>query len=975
MKESASFSGMEVENTSMNFTELREKGIEFSQNFSGEVWTDYNSHDPGITILEQLCFALTDIAFRTSLPIEDLLTPEKGIPIDPAVNAFYTPSRILSSHAVTTNDQRKMIIAKFEEIQNAWLIPSQNSGYEEQINGVNQIEILPTLKFLDSINSDPQLEGKFLNAVKKFLNENRNIGEIYEKAYLLQPQPINIEFEIYIDEQTELERTIAELFLTLLNFVYSRIHYHSYDEMQEAGYSLEETFSGPRLKNGFIKDKNLKDRIKTIHINELQKLFSKVNSIAKCVVKSINYNGIAHTELVADKEKFFHLLIRDTTNDMFDNRFDTIYKHMTVFLNQKKLAVLNKSRINSLFAESWSKSHRGYRIGKSLAELFHNKLKGTYRNPDQYFSLQRHFPLIYGIGEVGLSQNEPTERHSKALQLKAYLMLFEQHLANHLSQLGNLNEFFNIDIKKSQEKTYFAQWMTSIPNIEKLVSEKLATEQIKAIEKYLEPENTYFDRKNRIYNHLLARFGEDLNEIPWKVALRLNMIKNEDEFNRILLRKKSEFLMNLKKLSYNRAKGESFYPEKTTNSNHKSFRNPSGLEQIILAKTGIPERGNRSLIPEFAELKNHGHKIKEDPLNNKEDLNRKFRPLISNEINNFHQSGHPMEIPNAMFGSIGLKALFKETLNYNNYRLSKEKSASGKIQVIFQKEKNRWANLLECSDEKEAVQCIHQLISHFTQQNNQSEGIYFVDHILLNDLLLDSTCGFSFYDEYGTLLFHTGEKELWWNSVEYRNERLEKFYKFGKIKAAYTYSNGEWMINDDKGNILATYFTDTQNPISRKDLLKQTISIIQLFDCSENADGRLRFDEMEKIRKKGSFHDKTEVFGQRRLVFQRRLSNGDIIDEDFFNLNISVLMPDWPARFQVERYKDYVADLIQERIPAHIGNDILWVNMHEMKLFEEKYHAWEKLKSEPGNSKTHSQKIKSAAYKVYQAIMTLKKNK
>jgi len=169
MKESASFSGKEVENTSLNFTELREKGIEFIQNFSKEVWTDYNSHDPGITILEQLCFALTDIALRTSMPIEDLLTPEKGIPIDPAVNAFFTPSRILSSHAVTTNDQRKMII---QEIKGVDEVVAQETW--DYVPNLKKLKPEPILT-----NPEPRESNINFEALAKFINEQNS--EIQQK--------------------------------------------------------------------------------------------------------------------------------------------------------------------------------------------------------------------------------------------------------------------------------------------------------------------------------------------------------------------------------------------------------------------------------------------------------------------------------------------------------------------------------------------------------------------------------------------------------------------------------------------------------------------------------------------------------------------------------------------------------------------------------------------------------------------------
>ncbi len=48
----------------LDFDFLRQEGIEHIQRLAGHRWTDYNHHEPGITILEQLCYALTDLAYR-----------------------------------------------------------------------------------------------------------------------------------------------------------------------------------------------------------------------------------------------------------------------------------------------------------------------------------------------------------------------------------------------------------------------------------------------------------------------------------------------------------------------------------------------------------------------------------------------------------------------------------------------------------------------------------------------------------------------------------------------------------------------------------------------------------------------------------------------------------------------------------------------------------------------------------------------
>ena len=55
----------------LGFEALRELGIGWVQQASGGQWTDYNLHDPGVTLLEALCFALTDdiYAARRSVPV------------------------------------------------------------------------------------------------------------------------------------------------------------------------------------------------------------------------------------------------------------------------------------------------------------------------------------------------------------------------------------------------------------------------------------------------------------------------------------------------------------------------------------------------------------------------------------------------------------------------------------------------------------------------------------------------------------------------------------------------------------------------------------------------------------------------------------------------------------------------------------------------------------------------------------------
>ena len=100
---------------SQRFDDLFQEGISFIQNLSGEKWTDYNYHDPGITILEQLCFAITDLGYKSNFSIEDLLMLGVNDFDFESKNLFIPPNKIFSSNPCTFNDYRILIITQAGE--------------------------------------------------------------------------------------------------------------------------------------------------------------------------------------------------------------------------------------------------------------------------------------------------------------------------------------------------------------------------------------------------------------------------------------------------------------------------------------------------------------------------------------------------------------------------------------------------------------------------------------------------------------------------------------------------------------------------------------------------------------------------------------------------------------------------------------------------------------------------------------------
>lgn len=95
----------------LDYETLRLEGIRLVQKLCGKVWTDYNPHDPGITILEQIVFALTDLGYKTGFDIETFLTQSDGY-INYAHEALYTREQIMQQFPVTVKDYERFFETK-----------------------------------------------------------------------------------------------------------------------------------------------------------------------------------------------------------------------------------------------------------------------------------------------------------------------------------------------------------------------------------------------------------------------------------------------------------------------------------------------------------------------------------------------------------------------------------------------------------------------------------------------------------------------------------------------------------------------------------------------------------------------------------------------------------------------------------------------------------------------------------------------
>lgn len=109
-----------------DFESLRARAVQFAQAASGNIWTDYNLHDPGVTLLEQTCFALSEIGYQAAHPIRDLLTDADG-QLRYADLALYDPRAVLPSAPVTDLDLTSYLSDQ-PGVSSAWVTRGSRIG-------------------------------------------------------------------------------------------------------------------------------------------------------------------------------------------------------------------------------------------------------------------------------------------------------------------------------------------------------------------------------------------------------------------------------------------------------------------------------------------------------------------------------------------------------------------------------------------------------------------------------------------------------------------------------------------------------------------------------------------------------------------------------------------------------------------------------------------------------------------------------
>jgi len=500
-------------------------GLDHVRELSRRLWTDHNIHDPGITILELLCYALTDLAYRANFPIEDLLATSENNAENMALQ-FFTPRQILPNRPLTANDYRKLLI-DMPGVKNAWLLQHEQHYFADTFNkellfddprigdpsrkGIHEISLQGLYKVLlefdASVTTQVRRDGLCAAAMQR-LQANRNLGEDFTGTEVVQDQYYTLCVELELTPDADPNKVMANLQFEVERYLSPPVLNHSLTDMMSrrhadcSVYTVEEIFAGPALQCGFIDDTELEQaELRTeIRLSDLVNIImdiAGVRAIRDILINPLTPGFRPTDRAVAPANKWRIAVPAGKRPRLSDQQGRLVcYKRGIPVLPDavrfkdelKKLNDALEAKLNTINPED---------LPIPL---------GRYRDTGRYQSFQQHFPELYGLSEQGLPGNADKQRQALALQLKGYLLLFDQVMANYCAQLANVRDLFGRE--PAHARSYFSQLVTSFPDATRVYAEDVTAE---LLHEQLETTASAQARRDRILNHLLARVGEDFH--------------------------------------------------------------------------------------------------------------------------------------------------------------------------------------------------------------------------------------------------------------------------------------------------------------------------------------------------------------------------------------------------------------------------------------------------------------------------------
>jgi hypothetical protein len=554
-----------------SFAALRRLGIELAQRLAAEGWTDYNVHDPGVTLLEQLCYALTDLINRADFDVADHLTAPDG-PIDFERLGLELPERIFPARPTTVTDYRRVILDRVADVDDVWMRPMGDEVAAGTLpNGLYRILLRPRP------GTAQRDRARIRSAVETVYNGFRNLCEDVQEITFVREVDCRVCADVEVERGRAPAEILAEIYHRCAEQIAARVRIHPFEQARQTGRSLEEIFTGPQSLHGYCEEADLGRGKKTHAVSEFFSLMNRVEGVDYVRNLYFEVRGKPERDAISADSSDESLRLHIPANpDEIRIQLSSHGRHLRVPFEAFQSGL-----------DGWSlKGSGGERARQDVRKLY-TEPRGEYRDLGQYTSIQTQLPSIYGVGANGLPESASPDVRAGARQLKGYLLLFDQLMANHTANVASLRDLFSPDI--SGRSTYASQLLdeSQISGLDEIYPQRPA-EPADVIADVVARYDNFEDRKGRLLDYLLALYGEGFSQNSLRA---FNYYATSGERERALVENKLRFFRAIVEVTRDRGAAIDYRdPAQAT---------VSGLQQRVSYLLGFADPQRRSLTAAF----------------------------------------------------------------------------------------------------------------------------------------------------------------------------------------------------------------------------------------------------------------------------------------------------------------------------------------------------------------------------------------
>ncbi len=454
----------------IHFDTLFEQGKQVLRDHANETWDDLAEHDPGITLLQALTYNVSDLAYRHTLPLQDLLTPKSdGKEKEAAIfSQQFAPEHMLTTSPITEDDYRRALLDlhSSDDKENAdkythhdfyfrnaqlklepkekryrywhdlkarqFLFMDPTKGSSASANDVRERELLGGFTLYVELSLGMTRE-RAEKPLEQFLQTHRNLCEqvreiIWVKPYADHVFRADIELE---DDCQDAEKVIAQILIKAHAMVSPNAQHLSIEELRVQKQSNESIYQGPYLKHGWIPVlPPARDYAEssTITISLLVNQLLEIDGVKR--IQKLGFGGRASTtEVQWEGEIPANAYPQIWQENTFNTASDIgVLSEQVVLLKRGQCVPPDKEKILQ-----YINSMRAPLINPQSAPL----LQGRLRKLSDYHKASQYLPPCYGV--QALSPN------SKQAQLRQFLLPFEQQLADGCDQLALLSTLLSFE--------------------------------------------------------------------------------------------------------------------------------------------------------------------------------------------------------------------------------------------------------------------------------------------------------------------------------------------------------------------------------------------------------------------------------------------------------------------------------------------------------------------------------------------------